>query len=143
MPVLCAAVVMGLSVAGTLSAQQKAVPAKAAAAKNPGAVMKNPVPASEASVKAGRIVWAKTCRACHGLTGKGDGPTAPPGSHPANLVDAEWKYGSSDGEIFYTIKNGVKPFDVMEPWGKKYSDTDLWNTVNYIRDLAKPKAAKK
>ena len=103
---------------------------------------KSPIPVSEASIKAGRVVYAKTCRACHGLQGKGDGTTAPPGSKPANLVDAEWKYGASDAEIFKTVKGGIKPYDVMEPWGKKISDTDIWNTINFLRDLAKPRAKK-
>jgi putative copper resistance protein D len=106
-----------------------------AAAKSPPA--KNPIPMSENSLKAGRAVYAKICRACHGLQGRGDGVSAPPGSKPANIVDSEWKYGSTDGEIFKTIKEGVKPFDVMEPWGKKISDNDIWNTVNYLRDLGK------
>lgn len=108
----------------------------ATAAKTPA---KNPIPSSETSIRAGRAVYAKICRACHGLQGKGDGPTAPPGSKPANLTDSEWKYGSSDAEIFKTIKEGVKPFDVMEPWGKKISDTDIWNTINYVRTLGKRK----
>ena len=103
---------------------------------------KNPVAMSEASLKAGRAVYAKICRNCHGLAGKGDGISAPPGSKPANLVDAEWKFGSTDQEIFKTIKGGIKPYDVMEPWGKKVSDTDIWNTINYLRDLAKPKGKK-
>jgi mono/diheme cytochrome c family protein len=104
---------------------------------------KNPIPMSEMSVKAGRAVYARICRACHGLQGKGDGTSAPPGSKPANLVDAEWKYGSSDGEIFKTIKEGVKPFDVMEPWGKKLTDAEIWNTVNFLRDLGQKASAKK
>ena len=103
---------------------------------------KNPIPMSDTSVKAGRVVYAKICRACHGLAGKGDGISAPPGSKPANLVDAEWKYGGSDQEIFKTIKGGIKPYDVMEPWGKKISDNDIWNTINFLRDLTKPKAKK-
>src|SRR5262245_32343753 len=86
---------------------------------------KNPIPMSETSVKAGRAVYARICRACHGLQGKGDGTSAPPGSKPANLVDAEWKYGGSDAEIFKTIKEGVKPYDVMEPWGKKLTDQEI------------------
>jgi mono/diheme cytochrome c family protein len=136
---------------------QKAAPPKAAApAKATGPVKapfhndiplksipaKNPIAMSEGSVKAGRSVYAKICRACHGLAGKGDGISAPPGSKPANLVDAEWKYGSSDAEIFKTIKGGIKPYDVMEPWGKKISDNDIWNTINFLRDLTKPRAKK-
>jgi putative copper resistance protein D len=98
---------------------------------------KNPIPMSESSIRAGRAVYAKICRACHGLRGRGDGVSAPPGSKPANLVDAEWKYGGSDAEIFKTIKEGVKPYDAMEPWGRKISDTEIWHTINYLRDLAK------
>jgi mono/diheme cytochrome c family protein len=129
-------------------------PAKAAAPSKPVAApfhndiplksipAKNPIAMSDASVKAGRGVYAKICRACHGLAGKGDGISAPPGSKPANLVDAEWKYGGSDAEIFKTIKGGIKPYDVMEPWGKKISDNDIWNTINFLRDLTKPRAKK-
>lgn len=101
------------------------------------APQKNPIPGSAESIKAGGAVYAKICRACHGPQGKGDGTATPPGSKPLNLVDAEWKYGSSDAEIFKTIKEGVKPYDVMESWGRKISDKDIWNTVNYLRDLAK------
>jgi hypothetical protein len=58
-------------------------------------------------------------------------------------VDAEWKYGGSDAEIFKTIKEGVKPYDVMEPWGKKLTDTEIWHTVNFLRDLGLKANAKK
>ena len=132
--------------AGTISidAQRKAATTTGATAPRTGIPAKNPVAKSEDSVKAGRVVYSKICRDCHGLNGKGDGIKAPPGSKPANLTDAEWKYGSSDADVFYTIKYGVKPFDVMEAWGKKISDTDIWNTINYLRDLAaKPAPAKK
>ncbi|HEV8318101.1 MAG TPA: cytochrome c [Vicinamibacterales bacterium] len=110
---------------------------------------KNPIPASEESVKAGRTVYSRFCRSCHGLQGKGDGVTAPAGSKPANLVDATWDHGGTDAQIFKTIKEGIKrkpPADppyFMEPWGGKISDEDIWNTVNFLRDLAKRAAAKK
>jgi mono/diheme cytochrome c family protein len=129
----------GVFVLGGPSARESlgAAPLQQKPASTAKVPAKNPIPPSENSIKAGRAVYAKICRACHGLQGRGDGPTAPPGSKPANLVDSEWKYGSSDPEIFKTIKEGVKPFDVMEPWGRKISDTDIWNTINYLRDLGK------
>jgi mono/diheme cytochrome c family protein len=96
----------------------------------------NPVPTSEASIRAGRGVYAKICRACHGLQGEGDGPSAPPSTMPANLVDEEWVHGGSDPEIFMTIKYGVEPYEAMEPWGQQLSDEDIWHTVNFLRDLA-------
>jgi mono/diheme cytochrome c family protein len=95
-----------------------------------------PIPTSPASIAAGAKSYAVWCRSCHGLRGRGDGVAAPPGAKPANLVDAEWKHGSSDVEIFRTIKEGIAPFDVMKPQGGNLTDADIWNVVNYLRSLA-------
>jgi mono/diheme cytochrome c family protein len=97
----------------------------------------NPVPASDASLKAGRAVYGTWCRSCHGLQGRGDGIAAPEGVKPANLTDAEWKYGGSDAEIFANIRKGIKPFTAMKPQPASLSDTDIWNAVNFIRSLSK------
>jgi mono/diheme cytochrome c family protein len=94
-----------------------------------------PVASSPASIKEGMRAYATWCRSCHGLRARGDGVTAPPGAKPANLVDAEWKYGSSDAEIFRNIRQGIKPFEFMKPQ-KELSDTDIWNIINYLRSLA-------
>lgn len=97
----------------------------------------NPVPMSEGSVKAGRAVYGTWCRSCHGLQGRGDGIAAPAGTKPANLTDAEWKYGGSDAEIFANIRKGIKPFTAMKPQPDSLSDTDIWNAINFIRSLSK------
>jgi hypothetical protein len=52
-------------------------------------------------------------------------------------VVKEWKHGSTDGEIFSVIKNGVPPELNMIPFGDQIKDTEIWNVVNYIRSLAK------
>lgn len=106
-----------------------------AGAVQPGA---KPVPASAETIKAGATVYARMCRSCHGLTGKGDGIAAPPGTRPANLVDAEWKHGSSDAEIFKTIREGIAPFQVMRPQ-KGLSDADIWSIIHHLRALAAKK----
>lgn len=103
---------------------------------------KNPIPSSEKSIKAGMVVYANTCRPCHGLRGKGDGVAPPPGSTPANLVDGKWDHGSSDVEIFKIIKEGIAPDYFMQAWDGEISDTDIWNVINYIRSLG-PKDAKR
>lgn len=104
------------------------------------AKLKNPVPADEKSIAAGKTQFAKHCAQCHGDTGKGDGEMAdmsdPP---PANLTDAEWKHGSSDGEIFTVIRDGVKGTD-MKPWAKKLTTNQMWDLVNYIRTLGPAKS---
>jgi mono/diheme cytochrome c family protein len=122
-----------LSVSATVDEPQ----AKPLAQKKNSLPQKNPIPMSENSIKAGRVVYANACRACHGLQGKGDGVAPPPGSRPANLTDDTWDHGGSDAEIFKTIKEGVGPDYYMQPWDEKISDTDIWNTINFLRDLAK------
>lgn len=103
---------------------------------NPEAAnVKNPTPATAKSIADGQKAYQTNCRHCHGAKGLGDGPLAPKDPPPANLTDAQWKYGASDGEIFYTIKNGVGPDSEMKPMKTKLSDKDIWNVVNYIRSL--------
>jgi len=101
-------------------------------------LQKNPVPTSADSIKAGRAIYAKNCAGCHGLQGKGDGASAPKGSTPANLVAGKFKHGGSDSDIFKSIEEGIGPKPmIMKPWGEKLSDEDIWNTINFLRDLAK------
>lgn len=94
-----------------------------------------PIPATEATIKAGATVYAKMCRSCHGFLGKGDGIAAPPGTKPANLIDAEWKHGGSDAEIFKNIRQGIEPFNAMRPQ-KGLTDEEIWSVVHHLRALA-------
>ena len=97
----------------------------------------NPIAMSEESVAGGRVIYARFCRSCHGPEGKGDGLGAPADAMPANLVDDEWDHGGSDAEVFRLIREGVPPDYSMEPWEGRITDEDIWNTVNYLRDLYK------
>ena len=100
----------------------------------------NPVPTSEESVGKGRRIYLVACRTCHG--GDLKGPKTPPktGKPAANLVDDKWDHGSSDGEIFNTISKGVPPENIMQAWGGKIEDEDIWNVINFIRDAGKKAA---
>jgi mono/diheme cytochrome c family protein len=131
---LAMASVMALGVVGHAGQAKPAAQAKSAAAAK---AMKNPVAADAASVDAGRVVYAKYCRACHGAEGKGDGPGAAmmKDVKPANLADAKWDHGSTDGEIFTTIHDGVGPKFDMDGWEGRIQDKDIWNIVNYIKTL--------
>jgi len=102
---------------------------------NPEAAkVKNPVAATPESLSAGKALFMKNCRFCHGEDAKGDGPMAPKDSHPANLVDDKWDRGSTDGEIFAVIRNGAGPKFDMKPQ-KALSDQDIWNIINYLRSI--------
>ena len=103
------------------------------------AQLQNPVPATPESIAVGQKHYQRSCQFCHGPKGLGDGPAAPPGVQVGNLADGKWAYGSSDGEIFAVIKNGVGPkFDMPGVKGR-LQDTDIWHLVNYVRTL-EPKA---
>jgi len=95
---------------------------------------KNPVAASESSLAAGRKIYTKTCVMCHGKTGDADGPAVIElNIHPAKLSDPKLAT-ESDGSLFWKITTGNKP---MPAYGKRLSETDRWNLVNYIRTLPK------
>jgi cbb3-type cytochrome c oxidase subunit III len=108
-----------------------------AAQGNPDAAkLQNPVAASAASIAAGKQTFVRYCANCHGLNGEGSPgndltPEAP------DLTGKSWKHGSTDGEIFSTIKNGVGPDFNMGKWGDQLKDEEIWNVVNYVRSLAK------
>jgi mono/diheme cytochrome c family protein len=104
---------------------------------NPAAAkVSNPVPASPESIAAGKRVYTRYCAVCHGIGGEG-GSGSDISAPAPDLTDNEWKHGSTDGEVFDVIKNGVPPALNMEPWGDRIQDPDIWNVVNYVRTLAK------
>lgn len=124
-------VLMAAFLAVAITAQEKQG-GNAEAAK-----VKNPVAMSPDSIAAGEAIYMKRCRGCHGREATG-GPPKEAGDHEAsNLVDDKWDHGSTDGEIFYVIRNGVPPELVMEPWDDRLSETDTWNIVNWLRSKAK------
>ena len=95
---------------------------------------KTPVAASESSLAAGRKIYSKTCALCHGKTGDADGPAVIElNIDPAKLSDPKLAT-ESDGALFWKITTGKKP---MPAFGKRFSETDRWNLVNYIRTLPK------
>ena len=104
---------------------------------NPEAAkLQNPTPASAESIAAGQQLYRRYCASCHGANAEGGAgndliPAAP------DLTDKEWKHGSSDGEIFTVIKNGVLPELNMVPFADQIKDPDIWHIVNYVKSLAK------
>ena len=95
---------------------------------------KNPVAASESSLAAGRKIYSKTCVMCHGKTGDADGPAVMElNIHPAKLSDPKLA-SEPDGSLFWKITTGKKP---MPAYGRRLSETDRWNLVDYIRTLPK------
>jgi len=99
--------------------------------------LENPQAATPESVAAGEKIYKRYCQLCHGEDGTGSPSREAGFPASSNLVDAEWDHGSTDGDIYTVIQNGVEPEMAMEPWFDRLSETDIWNVVNYLRSLAK------
>lgn len=98
--------------------------------------LKNPVPNTPENVRAGMEHFADHCFLCHANNGSGDtsfGKNMYP--KPPDMRSAETQ-NKSDGELFYTIYNGIR-LSGMPAFGEKdQSDADsTWQLVRFIRHL--------
>ena len=130
----CVAVVWAVVMTLGVLAQTPA-PAGPAAVPAEAKKMKAAFASSPAAIEAGKVLYAKYCRFCHGNTGAGDSTMAPKNMKPSNLTDAEWTRGGSEGEIFWVIQNGAPPKYDMKGLKGKISDADTWNLVHFVRSL--------
>ena len=96
--------------------------------------MKNPVAMSEASTQAGQVLFSKTCAACHGKTGLGDGVKVKSLKTTMNDFSKAEFQNQTDGEHFYKTKTGRGD---MPKYEGKLSDDDIWNLVNFMRTFKK------
>lgn len=98
---------------------------------------KNPVPADEKSIAAGKVVYVRDCLSCHGATGKGDGPAAKDLPKKSGDLSDPKMWEQTDGALFWKISEGRAP---MTGYEKLLTEEDRWHVVNYLRTLApKPK----
>ncbi|MEO8596070.1 MAG: c-type cytochrome [Candidatus Solibacter sp.] len=85
----------------------------------------NPLGSSPAVAEEGRLLYNKTCTACHGPDGT-EGDRAP-------SLDANRRYFRvSEAAIFDVVKHGI-PGTVMPASG--LADTDVWKVVAFIRNV--------
>jgi mono/diheme cytochrome c family protein len=95
---------------------------------------KNPLPLSEASIHAAKLLYSDQCANCHGDSGKGDGSDAMMyDPAPSDLTDAPKMSKVSDGEIFFQITEGRKP---MPSFKKRLTEEQRWQLVLLVRSFA-------
>jgi mono/diheme cytochrome c family protein len=138
-------VALGVAALAAQSAQQPPQPgthpAGGAHRHTDAAKTTNPVKADATSIAAGQKLYAQNCAACHGDSGKGDGKMAGElDPKPSDLTDADWKHGSTDGEIFLVISDGAKNTG-MKAFKSKLTAHQIWDAINYVHTLG-PKPAK-
>lgn len=98
--------------------------------------LRNPIAPSSSSLARGEAVYQSSgCLECHGVAGRGDGPTG----RTLNPRPADFRVhmaaGHTDGELFDWVSNGV-PGTAMPPYRDALSEEDRWNVINYIRRFA-------
>jgi mono/diheme cytochrome c family protein len=96
--------------------------------------LENPVPADEASLERGQLLYERFCAVCHGNRGY---------SAEAPIVDklpvvAAWNLADggsrdyTDGYIYGMVRVGR---GVMPAYGHRVTHFDRWHIVNYVREL--------
>jgi glucose/arabinose dehydrogenase len=72
----------------------------------------------------GAQLYKQYCAGCHGASLEGNSGSA--------LIKKNWLHGSSAGDLFKTIKEGV-PKTEMIGWGKVLKDEDIKSVVSFIQ----------
>lgn len=80
----------------------------------------------DAGVEEGKILYNKSCVACHGAAGEGTvGP---------NLTDDYWLHGGSLNDIYKTVKYGY-PEKGMQAWEGQYSPKQMRSIASFVKKL--------
>jgi mono/diheme cytochrome c family protein len=97
--------------------------------------MKNPVAATPEVIHEGMAHWADHCSTCHANNGSGDtmyGMMMYPRPPDMRQKDTQ---EMSDGELYYTINNGVRLSGMPAFGDPGADDTNSWKLVAFIRHL--------
>ena len=90
-------------------------------------------PFGEEAAAIGAVNFNTYCEACHGVTGRGDGPASQGLSpKPANLSDIAAQVG--DDYLFWRISEG-KMGTSMVGWAGVLDEEQIWQIVSFIRTL--------
>jgi mono/diheme cytochrome c family protein len=102
------------------------------------ATLTNPVrPTSESQAHA-KYMYSIDCAICHGPNGNGKGElVADMNLKMRDFTDPDTLRGTSDGELFYAIKNGDPKNKMPGEAPRAKGDDDIWNLVVLVRSFAK------
>jgi mono/diheme cytochrome c family protein len=95
----------------------------------------NPIPAGPESLALGRQLYAESCLACHGATGRGDGPAGRALRPPPADFRVHMAAGHTDAQLFDWLTNGV-PGTAMPAFKEQLSVEARWHLINFIRTFA-------
>jgi mono/diheme cytochrome c family protein len=101
----------------------------------------NPLTPESPVAKKARILYNDSCAMCHGDRGDGRGPEADQlNTRPADFTSSAVMIPMTDGEVFYKISKGRNPMPSFEA---KYTESERWGLVLYLRHFLKAPPKKK
>ena len=136
--VVTAAVILGVGFGLSVRAQDSGGGSSEWKAPARAAKKKNPIPADDKSIAAGKDIYLHQCRSCHGDSGKGDGPAAKDTNPKPKDLGAPTVAEQTDGALFWKITEGKKPMPSFE---KLISEDQRWQVINFVRTFGPPAAA--
>src|SRR6185295_13163565 len=85
----------------------------------------NPLAGNEPAIAAGQALYTQNCAVCHGGNAQGDrGPS---------LTSGSFAHGGSDGEIFLSIRAGIRGTEM--PGFAQFSNDQVWQVVTFLHSL--------
>ena len=94
---------------------------------------------SQPDTAAGKAIYERLCVNCHGADGRGGRMAGMLPVPPRNLADASRMQSRSAEHLFLVIRDGSAAAglsNAMPGFGGELGDTDIHNTVAYVRTLA-------
>ena len=83
----------------------------------------------------GKTVYLSQCQACHGASGKGDGPAAAALKPvPRDFTSGKWTQGGKPSAVFKIVSAGISGTSMSS--FATLSVKDRWAAVHYIRSLS-------
>jgi len=102
----------------------------------PTSFFQSPTGFAAATIVRGAELFPSHCAACHGASGKGDGPAAKSLPIPPADLTAHHLWAHSDGELFWWLSHGMEgPRGdlVMPGFADTLSENDRWALIDYVR----------
>src|SRR5436309_9312657 len=98
--------------------------------------IKNPFPATEANIQAGKQIYLQQCALCHAADGRAETKLGLAMYPPVMDLNSPHVQRWSDAELLWITQNGVR-FTGMPAWKTIVSEEDTWKVVDFIHALPK------
>lgn len=99
-----------------------------------GIELHSPIPMTTATVEQGKVLYEIFCIACHGATGKGDGPVVAKGNYPPPPAYDGAQLGQlPEGKMFHSITYGRNI--AMGSHASQLDHKERWLVIQYVKYL--------